>query len=128
MIDTKRIRTDCWDKALDALGYSYIYSKRIDKLNIWLRWTKVLGILIPVLLGGIVSSYFANDEVIKIALWVTAPLALGQLIISSYLQIIGSDEKVNSYSTKAAEYGLLNSEFEQIGPAPYNSDKIAEVF
>jgi len=113
-----KVRTDSWDKALDALGYFYIYSKRIEKLEGWLRWTKVLGILIPVLLGGLVSSYFSNKLVLSIAITITTPLALLQLILSSYLTITGADEKVSEYSTKAAEYGLLNSEFEHLAKYP----------
>ena len=123
-MDRKRIRTDCWNKALDSLGYSYVYSKKIEKLNVWLRWTKVLVILIPVLLGGLVSAYYAtNPEILKWALAITSPLALGQLVLSAYLSVIGADEKVNEYSTKAAEYSLLNSEFEQLANYPIAEDK-----
>lgn len=114
----KKIRNDCWNKALDSFGFSYIYSKKIDSLNIWLRWTKVLGILIPVLLGGLLTSYFSNKYLINLAVWITTPIALTQLLISTYLTIIGADEKVNSYSTKSAEYSLLNSEFEHLAKYP----------
>lgn len=114
----KKIRTDCWDKALDSFGYSYIYSKKIDSLNIWLRWTKVLGILIPVLLGGLLTSYFSDKHLIDLAIWITTPVALLQLLISTYLSIIGADDKVNIYSTKSAEYSLLNSEFEHLAKYP----------
>ena len=110
----KSIKQACWDKALDAFGYGYIYSKKIDKLNWWLRWTKVLGIMIPVLLGGILSSYVANRELLDLVVWITTPLAIFLLGLSSYLTIIGADEKVNGYSTKTAEYSLLNSEFENL--------------
>lgn len=121
----KKIRTDLWDKALDSFGYSYIYSKKIDSLNIWLRWTKVLGILIPVLLGGLLSSYFSNKYLIDLAILVTTPIALFQLIISTYLSIVGADDKVNIYSAKSAEYSLLNSEFEYL--AKYPTEDINEL-
>lgn len=121
-MNTNNIRTDCWDKALDALGYFYIYSKRIEKLELWLRWTKVLGILIPVLLGGLVTSYFSNKLVLSIAITVTTPLALLQLLLSTYLAITGSDEKMSEYSTTAAEYALLNSEFEQLAKYPIEDE------
>lgn len=118
-----KIRADCWDKALDCFGFSYIYSKKIDSLNIWLRLTKVLGIMIPVLLGGLVSSYYSNLSIINWAIIITSPIALAQLIVSTYLTIIGSDEKVNTYSTKAVEYNLLNSEFENLANFPLGDEK-----
>ncbi|WP_162343205.1 mobilome CxxCx(11)CxxC protein [Cyclobacterium salsum] len=114
----KKLRTDCWDKALDSFGYSYIYSKKIESLNFQLRWTKVLGILIPVLLGGILTSYYSYEIILELAIYITTPIALIQLLLSAYLTIIGADEKVNTYSTKSAEYSLLNSEFEYLGKYP----------
>lgn len=121
---TKKIRVDCWDKALDCFGYSYIYSKKNESLNIWLRLTKLLGILIPVLLGGLLSSYYlTNKDLIELALKITTPIALLQLCVSAYLSIIGSEDKVNLYSTKSVEYSLLNSEFERLAKLPPDNEK-----
>lgn len=110
----KLIKQDCWDKALDAFAYCYIYSKKIEKLNYWLRASKLLGILIPVLVGGIVASYVTNKELIDFVVWLTSPFAISQLVLSTYLTVGGADEKVNSYSFKTAEYSLLNSEFQNL--------------
>ncbi|WP_394992674.1 mobilome CxxCx(11)CxxC protein [Emticicia sp.] len=120
----KKIRTDCWDKALDSFGYSYIYSKKIESLSKLLRWTKVLGILIPVLLGALLTSYISNKELLDLAIYITTPIAIAQLILSTYLTIIGADERANSYSIKSAEYSLLNSEFEYLAKFPPADDII----
>ena len=121
---TKVIKQNCWDKALDAFGYSYIYSKKVEKLNFWLRLSKVLGILIPVLVGSVVASYLTNKEVVDFVVLITTPLTIFQLIVSSYLTIVGSDEKVNTYSLKIAEYSILNSDFENLARLGDENDPI----
>lgn len=119
-----KIIHDCWDKALDCFGYSYIYSKRITKIDNILKWTRVLGILIPVLLGGITASYYANTYMMQLALFITAPLAIAQLGLSTILIVLGSDGQLTDYTNKAVEHSLLNSEFEHLAKIPdadYNS-------
>lgn len=113
-----KMRQDCWDKALDSFAYSYIYSKRIESADFWLRWSKVLGIIVPVLLGGVVSSYYSNQTVMYWALLITTPIAIAQLVISTYLTVVGSDEKVKLYQSKSVEYSLLNSEIEHLAKYP----------
>ena len=119
-----KIRQNCWDKALDAFGFTYIYSKRITGINFLLNWTKVLGVLIPVFLGGITASYYTNSSVMTLALFFTAPLAIAQLGLSTALIVLGSDRKLTDYTEKAVGYSLLNSEFEHLAKFPdtdYNS-------
>ncbi|MCU0350620.1 MAG: hypothetical protein MUF43_07300 [Flavobacterium sp.] len=113
-----KIRQDCWDKALDAVAYCYIYSKKIDNIEFWLKWSKVLGIIIPVMLGGIVSSYYSDKEIMGLSLKILTPIALLQLIVSTYLSIVGSDEKIMNYVTKSTDYNFLASQFEQLAKYP----------
>lgn len=113
-----KMRESCWNKALDTLGFSYIYSRRIACINASLNWSKVLGILIPVLLGGITASYYTNTMVMKWALVFTAPLAIVQLGLSTALVVLGSDRKLTDYTERAVGYSLLNSGFEQLANFP----------
>lgn len=117
---TTKIRTDSWDKALDSFGYSYIYSKRIRRIDNILKWTKVLGVLLPVLLGGITAAYYTNADVMKIALLFITPLAIAQLALSTILIVLGSDGQLSNYSRKSTEFSLLSSEFEQLAKFPDN--------
>lgn len=114
----EKLRTDCWDNALDCYALWYIYSVRVRKLEWWLRWTKILGILIPVFLGGLVTSYYQNEELMQWAIVITTPLALGQLLISTYLTISGADENYSKYVNLATEFNLLNSELVQLAMFP----------
>lgn len=117
-----KIRQDCWDKTLDAIGFGYIYQIKIKKINFWLRISKILGIIIPVFLGGVLTSTYNKPEYIAIAIWITSPFALGQLVLSTILTINGADENVLKYSTKAAEYSVIETEFRQMARYP-NSDE-----
>ena len=112
-----------FDKALDCLGYSYIYIKRIDKLELWLRWTKVLGILIPVLVGSILLAYVRNQIILEWAVTITTPLVIGQLLLSTYLTIVGSDTKVMDYSRLASEFTLLHSDFDDFARQEIQDEK-----
>lgn len=113
-----KIRTDCWDKTLDAIGYSYIYLLKIKKINFWLRISKILGIIIPVFLGGVLTSTYNSPEYISLAIWITSPFAIIQLLLSTILTINGADENVLRYSTKAAEYSVIETEFRQMARYP----------
>ena len=117
-----KIRTDCWDKTLDAIGFGYIYQLKIKEINYWLRISKVLGIIIPVFLGGILTSTYNSPEYISMAIWITSPFALGQLVLSTILTINGADENVLKYSTKAAEYSVIETEFRQMARYPNSNE------
>lgn len=120
----KKMRNNCWDKALDSFAYSYIYSKKIQRINLLLRWTKVLGILIPVLLGTLLTAYYGNKNLLDLAIYITTPVAIGQLLISSYLTVVGAEEKVNSCIQKSVEYSLLNSEIEYLANFPDSNEQL----
>ena len=116
-----KIRRDCWDKALDSFGFSYIYSRKTQKLDLYIKWIRVLGFIIPVLLGAIVSSYYAKKEIIETAMFFATPLAIAQLVLSAMVTSLGSETKLSGYITKSIEYGLLNSEFQQLANFPDNN-------
>ena len=118
----EKIRQDCWDNTLDAIAYSYIYQLKIKSINFWLRISKILGIIIPVFLGGVLTSTYNSPEYISMAFWIKSPLELGQLVLSTILTINGADENVLKYSTKAAEYSVIETEFRQMARYP-NSDE-----
>lgn len=118
----EKLRQDCWDKTLDAIGFGYIYQMKIKKINHWLRASKILGIVIPVFLGGVLTSAYNTPEHLKIAIWITSPFALGQLVLSTILTINGADENILKYSTKAAEYSVLETEFRQLARYPNQNE------
>jgi mobilome CxxCx(11)CxxC protein len=108
----------CWDKALDAKGFSCIYSKRIESVSRLNLWSKVLGILIPVLIGALLTSYYNEKKITDLVIIIATPLSIIQLVLSVYLVLIKSDLKQTTYSNLAAEYSLLNSEFDNLANFP----------
>ncbi|MCG8859995.1 mobilome CxxCx(11)CxxC protein [Tenacibaculum finnmarkense] len=118
----EKIRADCWNKSLDSIGFGYIYQLKIKKINFWLRASKVLGIIIPVLLGGILTSAYNSESILNLAVLITTPVALFQLVLSTILSINGADENILKYSTKSAEYSVLESEFRQMGRYPIENE------
>lgn len=121
---SEKIRIDAGNLALDALGYYYIYSQKIKKLERWLKASKVLGIIVPVFLGGMLSTYSTYPEFIQATLLITGPIALGQLVLSAYLTITGADEALVSHSSRAAEYNILAQSFTQLMRYPDNDEQI----
>jgi mobilome CxxCx(11)CxxC protein len=118
----EKIRQDCWDNSLDAIGFGYIYQLKIKKINSWLRISKILGIVIPVFLGGVLTSAYNSENYLDIVVLITTPLALFQLVLSTILTINGADENILKYSTKSAEYSVLESEFRQMARYPIKDE------
>lgn len=118
----EKIRQDCWDKALDSIAFWYIFQMKIKRINSWLRLSKILGIAIPVFLGGILTSAYNFEQVISVAIWIATPIALTQLVLSTVLTLNGSDENLLKYSTKAAEYSVLESDFKKMARYPDNDE------
>jgi len=117
-----KIRQDCWDKSLDAIGFGYIYQIKIKKINFWLRISKILGIVIPVFLGGVLTSAYNSENYLELVVLITTPIALFQLVLSTILTINGADENILKYSTKAAEYSVIETEFRQLARYPNDNE------
>lgn len=120
---TEKIRIDAGNLSLDASGYYYIYSEKIKEIEKWLKASKVLGIIVPVFLGGMLSTYSTYPQLIEATLVITGPIALGQLILSAYLTITGADEELVKFSSKAAEYYILSQSFSEIMRYPNADEK-----
>lgn len=107
-----------FESAFHAFGYNYVYIKKLQRLNSLVKVVKVLGILVPVLIGAFFMAYSSNQEVLKWVVWIAAPLSIVQLVFSTILAVNGSEENIIAYGTKAAEYSVLNHEFFHLGKFP----------
>lgn len=117
-----KIRQECWDKCIDSCGFSYIYSKKIESIEKWQKASKIMGIIIPVFLGGILASYSSSPQILEYAVKITTPLAIAQLLLSTYLMVTGADDTTIKASAKTVEYSLLHSEFRQLANYPDKSE------
>lgn len=113
-----RLRQDAWNYALNSYGYGYIYSLRSEKLNRNLNIITFLGILIPVLIGGIVTTYGLTSPILKYLLIITAPLSIIQLIISVWSVVANWNTSYAYYLETSLDNYNLSSSFEKIGKYP----------
>lgn len=112
------ILVDCWDKALQGYGTSYVYLKRIARLKRQIALSKATGIALPVLLGGMVSTYFQYQEVMAIAIAITSPIAVLQLVFSTILTVNGAEEKLVKFIELSTKNTYLSDNFKSLAKYP----------
>lgn len=77
----EQIRTNCWDRSLEAFGTGYIFETRANRLRYQLRILTFLGIVVPLIAGAIVLTFG------KVAL---SPFLLIPAGILGITQVVGS--------------------------------------
>lgn len=111
-------RHDCWNNALHSFGYSYLYSLRAENHKKILKFNTFLGILIPIIIGGVVTTYGLDSEFLKILLVIAAPLSLIQLILSVYIVSYNIEDKYSYYLESAHDNSQIADEYEKLGKYP----------
>ena len=113
-----RLRQDSWNNALFSYGYGYLFSLRANRLNKKLNWITFLGIIIPVLIGGIVTTYGTESPILKYLLIVTAPLSIIQLIISVWSVVANWNTSYAYYLESYLDNYNLAELYENLGKYP----------
>lgn len=113
-----KMRTQCWAKAMEATGASYVYQKRTKRLNFWLTWSKTTGFILPVLLGGIVANYSEKGEIIKYSLLFATPVAIAQLVLSAILTAQNIDANYAKYVSLSIKNLMLSVDFKELANFP----------
>lgn len=116
----EQIRQDCWSKAINCLATSYIFQNKALSYGKYLRYINLLGIIVPLIIGGIAMGYNEESEYLKYAVWVATPLSLIQLTLSG-IALIFKWESSLSYSLESqAENRILSDEFRELARYPPN--------
>ena len=113
-----KMRSECWDKAMQAFGTSYIYQKRTKRLNFWLTWSKTTGFVLPVLLGGMVANYYEHKDIMDFSLLVVTPVAVAQLVFSAILTAQNVDANLTKYISLSTKNLMLSVDFKELGNYP----------
>lgn len=111
-------RQDCWNGAFHTFGYGYIFGLKSKSLRRILKFNTFLGIIIPVLVGGMVTTYGLNFEFLKIILIVAGPLALVQLFLSVWIISYNLEDKYSFFIESSTENYNISQEFEELGKYP----------
>ena len=118
-----RLRQDAWNNALFSYGYGYLFSHRANKLNKKLILITFLGILTPLLIGGIVTTYGTTSPILKYLLIVTAPISIIQLVISVWSIVANWNTSYAYYLETYLDNYNLAERYENIGKYPSESNK-----
>jgi mobilome CxxCx(11)CxxC protein len=94
LVEKKKIATDCWNNALHCLATSYIFQQKADRYEKWIRLNTMLGLMVPLCMGGIALSYSGNKGLIDVALIAAAPLSVFQIILSGVVLVNKWDSKL----------------------------------
>lgn len=112
------LRQDCWNDALHSFGTSYIYSKRSRKIGKLLKLNNFLGIIVPVVIGGIVTSYNVSAVALEIILIIAAPISVLQLILSLLSLTNKWDDSYSYYLESINDNGQLSNDYTNLAKYP----------
>lgn len=84
---------ECRGKEFYAFGTHRIFDRRAQMLQLLRVWITFLGIVTPLVVGGVVLSFGANTTVLPYALIIAGIVGLVQLILSAWSIVSRWDEK-----------------------------------
>lgn len=119
--EEEKLKIECWDRALNCYGYSYIFSKRSHFYNKWNRTSTLLGIMVPLAIGGIATGYGKDSIILNYFIYIAIPLSITQLLISG-LSLVNNWNDYLSYSFDAdKDYNLLSEEYKKLAKSSYEA-------
>lgn len=124
-----KIRSKCWDNAVQAFGYSYIFACRARFYSKWSKFMTTLGIIVPLIIGATASGYGIDSSILKLFIFLSIPLSILQVILSA-IAIVNNWEDKLSYSFEAlSDYDIISEEYKELAkfPPEDNSNLLAKV-
>jgi mobilome CxxCx(11)CxxC protein len=116
-----QIKKECWDNSFHNLGTSYIFQERVKCYKILIKIITILGLAVPLILGGIVLSYGNKSIVLLIALLIAAPLSILQIALSGISLALGWDDKLAISLESQTDNRIIGEEFEKLAKFPPNN-------
>jgi mobilome CxxCx(11)CxxC protein len=95
-MDVDQIRKDCWGFIFHTYGTIRLFEKRAKHLQTGRTWITFLGVVVPVVVGGVVLGFGADmtsKDVFKYLLYSAGSVGLIQLILSTWSIVSRWDEK-----------------------------------
>ena len=111
---TDKILLDSSDKSFHAFGFSYIYTKRVEKYLFYVNGIKYLGIIVPLIVGALALGYEYKYGILAIAIKIAIPFTVFQLILSVHSIVYKWDDEL-AYAFEAIEdYNYLYDEYKKL--------------
>lgn len=98
-----QIIQDCKGKEFHAFGTARIFERRARKLKIRRTWLTFLGIVTPVIVGGVVLTFGTQEKLLPYFLTVAGLVGLVQLILSTW-SIVAKWDDVYDYSIESSRH------------------------
>lgn len=117
-ITADQIRTECWNKSFHALGTSYVFELKSKFYKKWIRIITILGLVVPLLLGGTAAAYGASSEILSIAIAITAPFSILQIILSGISLASKWDDQLAYALESQSENRVISDEYEDLAKYP----------
>ncbi len=125
MTKEDQIRQECWDKALHSLGTSYIFSLKASNFKMRIRLISVLGVIAPLLLGATAAAYGLDSKLTTLALSVTAPIAIFQIVFSGISLNYKWDDQFAYALESQTDNRIISEHFQHLGK--YSASDINEL-
>lgn len=109
------LRTEAWNNALHSYGTGYIYKKRASFKRKKLKALTLLGIIVPVLVGGIVTTYDnISPQYLNLIFIVAGTLSLIQLILSVFSLVYNWEDSHSYYLESSNDNFSISTEYEKL--------------
>jgi len=112
------LRNICWKKAVDCYGTASIFEKRVRKLKHKIRLLRFIGILVPLLVGGVVISFGSDYKHLEIIIYFAGFIGLLQLGLNLWSLVDRWDDNYAYYLKSMAINNDLSRDYESIAHEP----------
>lgn len=92
-IDRNKKKADIFHFEQLSYGTAQIFEVRTNKLKVWRSAITFLGIILPVVVGGIYMSFGQSAELMSMILAVAGVIGILQLVLSTWSLVSGWDSK-----------------------------------
>jgi len=118
MEETEILQSQCWKKAIYCFGTAYIFECRARRLRLGLRIIEFLGIIVPLFVGGIVTTYGIQFKHIQAILLLGGIVALAQLFTSVWALVSKWDDEYSYAQESISANHDLSARYRRFGENP----------
>lgn len=122
-IKSEKIRLECWEFSFHCYGTTYIFNRRAIRYSEFVNCLKVLGIVVPVLVGSTASGYGLDSALLKWLINIAIPVSIFQLVFSVLAVIYKWDEELGYAYEASKDHNYLSQEFKSLANIPNENEK-----
>ena len=113
--DTDRICSECWDRATYAYGTGTIFLRRSRRYRNKLRLLSFVGIVVPLIVGGLVMSFGTTASHLPYVLLAAGAMGVLQLVLSAWSIVYSWADALEYALTSTSTNFELAEGFKELG-------------